>query len=158
MMISLRLNFLLILLASVLLMASCGKKKRMANSEEKTEEVTIPTPEVEKVIVDENFVPPRENGRFEVERMEMEGDHLKLTVSYSGGCEEHIFHLHSNGKYAKSYPPQITLFLEHIDNNDRCRAMINKELIFDVSNVQYPGTSELMIRLNNTDKTLQYKY
>lgn len=148
----------LFLLAASLLLSACGRKKAVANTQEETAEVTIPDPEVEPVIIDENFVPPRENADFEVEQMEMLGHELHLRVRYSGGCEEHDFNLYSDGRYAKSYPPQLTLFLEHIDNNDNCRAMIVKELVFDVRGIEYPGTSTLIIRLNNTDKTLQYKY
>lgn len=151
-------TIVLFLLSATLLMASCGRKKAAAKSQEETEEVNLPDPEVEPVVIDENFVPPRENADFEVEQMEMLGHELHLRVRYSGGCEEHIFNLYSNGRYAKSYPPQLTLFLEHIDNNDHCRAMITKELVFDVRGIEYPGTSTLVVRLNNTDETLQYKY
>ncbi len=136
----------------------CGKKKALANPHEETPEVTMPAPEIDKLVIDENFVPPRENGRFEVESMMMEDNLLKLRVAYSGGCEEHFFNLYSNGMYAKSYPPQLTLFLEHIDNNDRCRAWIVKELVFDISDAEYPGTNEVVIRMNNTDKTARFKY
>lgn len=146
------------LFVTAVFLLGCGKKKSVANPNTETAEVTIPMPEVEKLIVDEGFVPPRENGRFNVERMEMEGDRLLLAVSYSGGCEEHIFNLYSDGRYAKSYPPQLTLFLEHIDNNDRCRAMIQKELVFDITDAQYPGTSEVVIRLNNTEINTRYRY
>jgi len=149
---------LISLFAVGIVLSGCGKKKKIANPNTETAEVTIPMPEIQKLVVDEGFVPPRENGRFNLERMEMEGDQLKLTVSYSGGCEEHIFNLYSDGRYAKSYPPQLTLFLEHIDNNDRCRAMINKELVFDITGAQYPGTSEVVIKLNNTELNTRYKY
>lgn len=130
----------------------------MANPHEETPEVTIPDPEIQQLIIDEGFVPPRENAAFEVDGMEMIGSELHLRVTYSGGCEEHQFNLYFNKQYAKSYPPQATLFLEHIDNNDRCRAMITKEIVFDLTGIEYPGTSELVIRLNNTDKKLSYKY
>ncbi len=152
------LSIALVFLLAILFSAACGKKKAMANTREETPDVNIPDPEINAVIIDEGFVPPKENGRFEVDGMEMLGNELHLKVRYSGGCEEHIFNLYSNNMYAKTYPPQLTLFLEHIDNNDRCRAMIMKELVFDVSGIEYPGTSEVILRLNNTEETLQYKY
>ncbi len=151
-------SILLFLLLAIVFNAACGKKKAMANTQEETPEVKIPDPEIKAVIIDEGFVTPRENGRFELDGMEMLGHELHLSVRYSGGCEEHEFKLYSNNIYAKSYPPQLTLFLEHIDNNDRCRAMIMKEIVFDVSGIEYPGTSEVVIRLNNTEETIQYKY
>ncbi len=137
---------------------SCGKKKALAKANDETTVAMNPPLEIQEITIDEGFVPPRENAMFQVEAMEMKHSELHLRVVYSGGCEEHLFNLYFNGNYAKSYPPQVSLFLEHIDNNDRCRAMITKELVFDVSGIEYPGTSELKIRLNNTDRTLQYKY
>lgn len=150
--------FTILMIAALIFATGCGKKKAMASERAQTEEVTIPDPEIQKIVIDEGFVPPRENARFTVDKMEMDGSKLHLSVSYSGGCEEHIFNLYTNGSYAKSYPPQLTLFLEHIDNNDRCRAMITKELVFDVTGIEYPGTNELMLRLNNTEEKLSYKY
>lgn len=142
----------------LLVSSSCGRKKAMANADEQTAEVKIPDPEVEDIIIDEGFVPPRENGRFTVEGMKMVDNLLHLKVSYSGGCEEHIFNLYTDKRYMKSYPPKLNLFLEHIDNNDKCRAMITKELVFDVTGIEYPGTNELVLRFNNTKETLQFKY
>jgi hypothetical protein len=138
--------------------SSCAKKKATAEVSQETVKVTIPQPKSEKIIVDEGFIAPESNGRFNVDEMAINGSILELTVSYSGGCEEHIFKLYSDQMYMKSYPPQLNLFLEHIDNNDRCRAMIIKKLAFDLSGIEYPGTNELIINLNNTRLTVNYKY
>lgn len=142
----------------LILFSGCAKKKAAADGAKETVNVTIPKPENEKVIIDQVFIAPETNGRFNVDNMEINGSILELTVSYSGGCEEHIFKLYSDQMYMKSYPPQLNLFLEHIDNNDRCRAMIIKKLAFDLSGIEYPGTNELIIHLNNTKLTINYKY
>lgn len=142
----------------LLFMGSCGSKKEAASQGSATSEVTVPDPKVQHVIIDEGFVPPRENGLFVVESMEIDGHKLTLNVSYSGGCEEHEFKLYSPNQYAKSYPPQLSLFLMHIDNGDNCRARIFKELVFDISGVEYLGTNTLELRLNNTKETLLYNY
>lgn len=138
--------------------SACAKKKAVTEGTTETETVSIPKPDTEKVIIDQGFIAPETNGRFEVESMEINGSMLELSVTYSGGCEEHIFKLYSDQMYMKSYPPQLNLFLEHIDNNDRCRAMIVKKLAFDLSGIEYPGTNELIINLNNTRLTVNYKY
>lgn len=154
-----RFSTILIMVFSLSLVATgCGNKKAMANAEERTTEVEIPDPEVKEIVIDKGFVPPRENGRFTIEGMKMVDNLLHLNVSYSGGCEEHVFNLYTDQRYMKSYPPKLNLFLEHIDNNDRCRAMITKELVFDVTGIEYPGTNELVLRFNNTKETLQFKY
>lgn len=152
-------NFFLALAVGILFtFSACAKKKAAAEGTTETVNVTIPKPDTEKVIIDQGFIAPETNGRFEVESMEINGSILELSVTYSGGCEEHIFKLYSDQMYMKSYPPQLNLFLEHIDNNDRCRAMIIKKLAFDLSGIEYPGTNELVIHLNNTKLTINYKY
>lgn len=138
--------------------SACAKKKAAADGAQETINVTIPKPDTEKVIIDQGFIAPETNGRFNVDNMAIDGSILEVTVSYSGGCEEHVFKLYSDQMYMKSYPPQLNLFLEHIDNNDRCRAMIIKKLAFDISGIEYPGTNELIIHLNNTKQTINYKY
>lgn len=149
---------LFISLFAVLLVTSCGSKKETANQENSASEFQMPEPEMERVIIDEGFVPPRENGAFNVESMDIVDAKLTLSVSYSGGCEEHEFNLYSPNQYAKSYPPQLSLFLQHIDNGDNCRARIYKDLIFDISGVEYDGTNTLIIKVNNTKETIEYKY
>jgi hypothetical protein len=152
-------TFILALAAFILFsFSACAKKKKVAEGIPESEIVTIPKPDTEKVIVDEGFIAPQSNGRFNVESMDINGSILELSVSYSGGCEEHFFKLYSDQMYMKSYPPQLNLFLEHIDNNDRCRAMIIKKLAFDLTGIEYPGTNELVIHLNNTKLTVNYKY
>src|SRR5690606_12147351 len=118
----------LFFLLAIFFNAACGKKKAMANIREETPDVNIPDPEVSAVIIDEGSVPPKETGRFEVDGMALLGHELHISVRYSAGCEAHDFSLYSDKRYAKSYPPQLTLFLKHIDNHDRCRAIIMKEL------------------------------
>jgi len=145
-------------LGFLLMFSACAKKKGVAESTQETVNVSIPKPEVEKIIIDQGFVEPAINGRFNVDSWSINGSVLEITVSYSGGCEEHIFRLYTDQKYMKSYPPQLNLFLEHIDNNDRCRAMIIKKLSFDVAGIEYPGTSEIILRLNNSKETISYKY
>ncbi len=138
--------------------SACAKKKATAEGTQETTNVTIPKPEVEKIIIDQGFVAPETNGRFTVDSWSINGSIVEIAVSYSGGCEEHIFKLYTDQKYMKSYPPQLNLFLEHIDNNDRCRAMIMKKLAFDVSGIEYPGTSQIVLHLNNTKETIIYNY
>lgn len=148
----------LIALVILVITVGCGRKKELASEQRATSEVSIPDPDLQQVIIDKGFVPPRKNGSFDVESMEIIDSKLMLNVSYSGGCEAHEFNLYSKNEYAKSYPPQLSLFLEHIDNGDNCRARIYKDLIFDLSGVEYDGTNILIIRVNNTEETIEYKY
>lgn len=74
------------------------------------------------------------------------GNLLELNISYSGGCEEHTFELYGATIIQKSLPPKRSIFLYHNSNNDSCRELIEKELIFDISNLAYDkGEIELVL-------------
>ena len=63
----------------------------------------------------------------------VEDDHLKLTVSYSGGDKKHDFQLFGGKTFLESYPVQYKLFLAHDANGDRAEALIKEELVFDLA-------------------------
>ena len=96
--------------------------------------------------------------RTTISRMEVLGDYLSMSVSYSGGCEEHDFDLISDGRYSATYPPEIELVLRHNANKDMCRSYIDETLFFDLKPLQYDGTSRIVIRLTNNDNLYEYNY
>lgn len=128
------------------------------DKKQRTLSEAIPSETHQKVIINKDFTPPRDNGRFDVAGIEISGDLLKINISYSGGCKDHTFNLHCDGKYIKTSPPQIYLFLEHLDQGDLCRQLIEEQLIFDISDIKYQGSNQLIIRLNNTTETVTYTY
>lgn len=67
-----------------------------------------------------------------INKVTLDGDLLKIKVSYSGGCKEHIFTLISSG-FMESYPVQVNLVLSHNANNDSCEAWLTEELSYDLS-------------------------
>lgn len=86
------------------------------------------------------------------------GDFVVLDVSYSGGCEEHVFQLETKGDFTSTYPPEVNITLKHNSNGDRCRGIMDKKLWFDLSPLKYDGTSRIILVLTNTDTTLDYNY
>lgn len=87
------------------------------------------------------------------------GDTLFANVQYGGGCEEHTFTMNTTGAWMKSMPPQLHIYLEHRANNDRCRALITKEIAIDLSKTRYPGAKEVRLILNdNREQYIVYKY
>jgi hypothetical protein len=87
------------------------------------------------------------------------GDTLFVNVQYGGGCEEHQFTLNTTGAWMKSMPPQLLLYLDHKANNDLCRALITKEIAFDLSKTRYPGAKEVRLIINdNREQSVVYKY
>lgn len=113
--------------------------------------------DVKPVIVDSEYK-ARETDGFSIKSSSLRGDIMTITVSYSGGCEEHVFELYSTNLYMKSLPPQLNLELEHDANGDACRAMITRELKFDISGVKYAGARQLRLNLANYRTPMLYGY
>ena len=64
------------------------------------------------------------------------GDTLAITVSYSGGCEDHEFTLVASDAFAESYPVQLEVSLAHEANGDRCRAYLTETYGFDLTPIK----------------------
>lgn len=62
---------------------------------------------------------------------------LILNVEYGGGCKEHEFKLRWDGSSRESNPPIVLFALYHDGKGDGCKAIVQKELRFDVS--QFEG-------------------
>lgn len=129
----------------IIFLTSCKSKKETTSTEAETETVAIATDEssseeetVEKredqLVIDPMFnAVDKDKGTFNIENARIEGNHLILLVSYSGGCEKHDFRLLFNGNYMKSMPPKAELFLLHDANGDACRSLIKEEITVDIS-------------------------
>ncbi len=86
------------------------------------------------------------------------GDFVVIDVSYSGGCEEHVFQLESRGDFTSTYPPEVEVTLKHDSNDDRCRGVMDKKLWFDLTPLKYDGTNRILLVFTNTDTTLEFNY
>ncbi len=93
-----------------------------------------------------------------INHAEQVGDLILLDVSYSGGCETHAFDLASRGEFTATYPPEVEIVLKHNSNDDRCRALVDDKLYFDLRPLQYQGTNRVLLVVKNTNKTLIYTY
>jgi hypothetical protein len=71
--------------------------------------------------------------RAEIHEAWVEGDLLHLRVSYGGGCAEHDFALRFNRHFLESDPVQAPLYLAHDAKADPCRALIGRQLVFDLT-------------------------
>ena len=60
-------------------------------------------------------------------------NYLSISVSYAGGCEEHLFNLYTEDNFCGTPPCYIYLTLSHESNNDLCEAIMRENLCFDVS-------------------------
>lgn len=61
------------------------------------------------------------------------GDTLLATVRYGGGCRTHEFRLVISRGFMESQPPQVRALIDHRANADPCKALITRELRFDLA-------------------------
>jgi hypothetical protein len=60
-------------------------------------------------------------------------DSLQVTVQYGGGCQRHEFSLHASRVFMESHPVQSPIVLHHNANGDTCRALLSRDLRFDLT-------------------------
>ena len=63
-------------------------------------------------------------------------DTLNISVSYSGGCEEHEFTLVVSEAFLESFPVQLHVSLAHNANNDTCEAYPMENYRFDLTPIK----------------------
>lgn len=95
---------------------------------------------------------------YNIEQVELVGNSLAFTVSYSGGCEDHAFSLLNDGSIMKSMPPQTNLVLKHEANGDKCRSMITEQLIFNLEPLQSMASGTIVLRVKDFDGKFTYNY
>ena len=66
----------------------------------------------------------------------LEGDTLRINVSYSGGCETHAFTLVAEQRFLESFPVQLRVSLAHNANSDTCEAWITEDYHFDLTPIK----------------------
>lgn len=106
------------------------------------------------------------NDQFVLNSAIIEDDTLTVSVSYSGGCEDHKFTLVASDSFLESFPVQIHVSLAHNANGDTCEAYPTEEYQFDLTPIktiyqaayqQDAGT--IIIRLkDNPNGELVYKF
>lgn len=95
---------------------------------------------------------------FFIKHAEQDGDLIVFSISYSGGCEEHEFELISTGEFKPTYPPEVEVFLRHDNKGDGCRGVIDTKLYYDLRPLKNDATSQVLLVIKNTEKTLEYNY
>lgn len=84
----------------------------------------------------------------------IEGDVLHVQVQFGGGCRDHRFALYREDAFLESLPVQLRLHLSHDAQGDNCRALLSRELAFDLTPVkeayqrQYGNEGTVILRLH----------
>ncbi len=155
-------HILFVIGAFIMISSSCKKRKGMENSADsqthtKDDKMEEKNP-IPSVVIDPTYQ-MKDTDRFTLLESKLDGDNLILLVQYGGGCEEHEWELKTNGAYAKSLPPQVTLNLEHNANGDMCRALLTDTIEFNIEPIRYPGSLELDVKIFGFEKqVIRYKY
>lgn len=76
---------------------------------------------------------PAPSDPFVILNAQVQGDELQLKVQYSGGCNEHTFALIGPLTIPTGTPTPILSYLHHSANGDACEALINRDLVFDLT-------------------------
>jgi hypothetical protein len=63
----------------------------------------------------------------------IDGDTLRVTVSYGGGCQRHALQPIAASVWLESYPVQVYARISHNASGDTCRALITRTLRVDLS-------------------------
>ena len=77
----------------------------------------------------------------------LEGNKLYLTVQYGGGSKDHEFELYCLNVLAKSRPPKASLYLSHDAKGDFAKALIKKELIFELGSMDSLNKGAIALRI-----------
>jgi len=79
----------------------------------------------------------------------IEGDCLKLTLRYGGGCKEHKVDLALIHPWCGTPPlPPPTFEIRHDANGDACKALVTSEYSFDISGIKEKGKNQIDFVLN----------
>lgn len=134
---------LLFTCASLLILTACATMKKTKKMDQSSNN-NQPTSELLVAQIGK----PAVSDMCMIERAKLSGNILELTVSYSGGCEEHQFELIGNPNIAKSLPPIRSIELMHKSNGDACKKKIEETLRFNLSNLAYKQETGSVIKLN----------
>jgi hypothetical protein len=92
-------------------------------------------------------------------------DSLYLTLQYGGGCRRHEFALLAQSGFMESHPVQLAIAIRHRGNNDMCRALLTREVAFDLKRIRDAYTQgyqtlhgTIILRLRGYTEGIRYDF
>ena len=76
---------------------------------------------------------------YTLEDVYVQEQSLTVSVTYTGGCEEHGWELCWDGSIAESMPLQVSFSLGHYAYDDSCEMSVSEEISFDISSLEVDG-------------------
>ena len=147
-------HFTFIIILSFTFFGACHKKELPKTSvkDKLSPEKTITSTVIKDAIINPDVDMSNTGNAYTIDSLKIIADVLSVFVSYPGCCTENSFELYSNGMYAKSLPPQLSLCLKHTSKGDPCRRLVTQELKFNILKLKYPGKNTVILKLGDTKR------
>ena len=123
----------------------------------KNEEVEQQEKECNDVIIDSEQYNNSQTDSFELIKLIVENECLKISVRYGGGCKEVYAKLVDSEDLFESNPVQRNLRIVFTDN-DECEALVEKDFHFNINNLQIENESKIKLNFQGSDLTYIYQY
>lgn len=98
-----------------------------------------------------------ESDSYSIINIGMSNDCLRISIQYSGGCEEVSAKLVDSGDIIETDPIQRNLRLLFTESDD-CEALIKKDFYFVIENLKVENSNKVLLSFQNTDLTFLYEY
>lgn len=95
-----------------------------------------------------------------IREIKLTGNVLKVSVTYSGGCDKHTFSLVGSRNISKSMPPRRAVNLIHKAQGDQCKKAVMEDLWFEISELAYKkeDSSRIWLDLEGWKQAIEYTY
>jgi hypothetical protein len=100
-----------------------------------------------------DYVVPETPVDYTINSAEIVGDILTINFSYNGNCGTQGFDLIFNGRYMKSMPMKINLYLEHT-SSEKCADVVTQEMRYSLSEIMPNNQDKLIVKLHSWDENL----
>ena len=135
-----------LILSVLFLFTGCGEEE--AKQQEKN---------CNDVIINSEQYNNSQTDSFELIKLIVENECLKISVRYGGGCEEVFAKLIDSEDLFESNPVQRNLRIVFTDN-DECEALVEKDFHFNISNLRVENESEIKLNFEGSDLSYIYQY
>ena len=82
---------------------------------------------------------------------------MNITIQYGGGCGNIELKLIDSEMILESYPVQRNIRLS-LKDEDYCKALITKELSFDLTPIQISGYNQIILDISTWNEPILYTY
>ncbi|HLP56423.1 MAG TPA: hypothetical protein VK151_15410 [Fluviicola sp.] len=145
----------ILLSMTVLMLFACGTKKISGDGTGQT--IKMKTEKELKASIGKSEM---NSNATKITGVSINGNKMTLSISYYGGCKDHLFDLVGDQAISKSLPPQRTVRLVHTGEPDHCKAMLMKDLVFDISELAYKQEkgSEIILNIEGWKDPVKYTF